>query len=198
MTDEKRIIKKIMKWLNPTLFDGGEVQKFLVPIVPKYHDRLFPEYKQDKQKQITLSEAVGGPKRLNIQGNAIKKAYISHARTKQIKEGDIVLFYRSDDESSITSIGVVEEVYFSQTKQDKITEIVGDRTVYSPDEIKDMCEKPTLVILFKIHFHFPNPINKEKLDSIGVSWPQQVNIIDEEKYQMIKELGGLDGCFTVN
>ena len=55
----------------------------------------------------TLAEHGGG---FLVEGNAIKKAYLCNAKTKQMAEGDIVLFYRSVDVSAITSLGVVEEV----------------------------------------------------------------------------------------
>lgn len=76
------------------------VQKFLVPIQPRYHEILFPDY-------APIQPGLFAPPG-NV-GNAIKLAYLCHAQTKSIIPGDVLLFYRTGDEKSVTSLGVVEE-----------------------------------------------------------------------------------------
>jgi len=184
----------------PSFYDGEEVNKFIVPIQPQYHKRLFPEFKHEKEgvKQVTLAEFFSWPRELNVQGNTIKKAYISHALTKRISRGDILLFYRSQDLRSVTSIGVVESVQTSLTNPDDITRYVGKRTVYSPREIQELAQKPTIVILFTINFHLQNPLNHEELAEIGISTPMTINLVDHDKYLNVKQRGGIDERFTFN
>ncbi|RJS72177.1 hypothetical protein CW714_04890 [Methanophagales archaeon] len=55
-----------------------------------------------------------------------------------MKEGDILLFYRSRDVKGITSIGIVEKVYENITNPDEIISYVGKRSVYSQSEIKEV------------------------------------------------------------
>ena len=141
---------EISNMFYPSLYDGDEVNKFLVPIVPKYHRRLFTDY---KGRQTSLLEHAG---EFIVEGNTIKKAYLSNSRIGNLSPGDILLFYRTVD-SEITSLGVVEKVLFGLQDENEIFRNVRKRTVYSMEEIESMAKKPTLVILFKWHFHLPNP-----------------------------------------
>ena len=108
------------------------ITKFIVPILPQYHHILFPDY-SPRQTQLFLSE--------DQVGNAIKLAYLCYANTKKIKPGDIVLFYRSGDEQTITSIGIVE-TYETLADAATVATRVKRRTVYSMKEIEKMTQKP--------------------------------------------------------
>lgn len=111
---------------------------FIVPITPYYHKILFPEL----ESQLGLFHPS------QPCGNSIKKAYLCHSKTKQLKPGDNMLFYRSKDISGITAIGVVEDVKRSSIP-DVIARFVGTRTVYRYQDIVDLCQKPTLAIKFR-------------------------------------------------
>jgi predicted nucleic acid-binding protein len=175
----------------PSLYDGDEVNKFLVPIRPEYHQQLFTDY---KSRQTSLSEHVG---EFIVEGNTIKKAYLSNSRIRNLSPGDILFFYRTVD-SEITSLGVVEKVLYGLQDEDEIFRNVRKRTVYSMKEIEKIAKKPTLVILFKWHFHLPNPLKLKDLKTIGVSAPQSIAQISDEEYLQIKMRGGIDERFTVN
>lgn len=130
------------------------VQKFLVPIQPHYHSILFPDYAA-VQPGLFASSAE------NV-GNAIKLAYLCHAPTKSIQPGDVLLFYRTEDEKAVTSIGVVEQFEISDDGA-QIASLVSRRTVYSLDEIDSLAEKPTKVILFRLVDHLPKSVSYERL-----------------------------------
>ncbi|MFZ3383251.1 MAG: hypothetical protein WA144_04930 [Candidatus Methanoperedens sp.] len=97
----------------PSFRDSQYVKKFLVPIMPDFHDRLFPDFSQRQMKLTDYSE-------INIPGNAIKKAYLSHSRIKKIRSGDLVLFYRSGDLKAVTAIGVVDKKPLHINEADEI------------------------------------------------------------------------------
>jgi predicted nucleic acid-binding protein len=183
---------EISKMYYPSLYDGDEVNKFLVPIRPEYHQKLFTDY---KGRQTSLSEHAGD---FIVEGNTIKKAYLSSSRIRNLSPGDILLFYRTVVDSKITSLGVIEKVLYGLQDKDEIFRNVRKRTVYSMEEIEKMAEKPTLVILFKWHFHLPNPLRLNDLKAIGVSAPQSIAQISDAKYLQIKKIGGIDERFTVN
>lgn len=185
---------EISKKYWPNFYDGPKVKKFIVPIKPEYHERLFIDF---KERQTKLHEHFG---EFIIEGNTIKKAYLCHTRTRQISPGDILLFYRSHDRQEITSIGVVEKFFPSLCDENEIIRIVGKRTVYSIDEIRQMVEKPTTVILFTWHFHFSEPLKIDKLKEWRIlsMAPQSIVSISHRKYLTIKEKGGIDERFTVN
>src|SRR5262249_34384632 len=105
----------------PHFRQDTSTKKFLVPIQPDFHNVLFPDYSL-KQLQLFLPT--------NPAGNAIKLAYLSHAPTKDVHPGDVVLFYRSGDHQAVTSIGVVED-YQTLSDPQAIAGLVSRRTVYS-------------------------------------------------------------------
>ncbi|MGA8378249.1 MAG: PIN domain-containing protein [Methanoregula sp.] len=184
---------EILKRFYPSFYDGPQVKKWIIPIQPEFHARLFTDY---GARQTLLHEHAG---EFVIEGNTIKKAYLSHSRNRQLRAGDIVLFYRSRDTQSLTSLGVIEEVRMGLTQTDEIIRVVGKRTVYSTAEI-DESLKPLTVILFRHHFHLRNPLNLATLLESGIlnGPPQSIMQISDEKYTVIKTLGGIDGRFTVN
>lgn len=142
----------------PHYQSGSEVRKFLVPIQSGFHRILFSDY----QGFQTLLFPSGG----NI-GNAIKLAYLCHAATKEIRVGDLLLFYRSGDEQCVTSLGVVERFEVLDDAA-RIASLVRRRTVYSIKQIEEMAVEPTKVVLFRLVEHLPNPVSFQRLQDDGV------------------------------
>jgi len=184
----------IYKMFYPSFYDGIKVNKFIVPIKPEWHNRLFTEY---KERQLTLFESIG---KFIVEGNTIKKAYLSHSKIKEIKEGDILLFYRSGDIKGITSLGIVERVYDNITDSNKIISYVGKRSVYSRPEIEEMAKEPTKVILFWWIMHFRKPLKYRDLLGYGIlkGPPQTITKIPHEKYLRIKKEVEINDSYTVN
>jgi len=179
------------KKLYPLFYDGACVNKFIVPILPSFHQRLFTDY---RGRQTTLGEHSG---EFIVEGNAITKAYLCRAKSKEIAQGDILLFYRSRDKE-LTSVGVVENVLYDLTDPDLILEHVSRRTVYSVNEIKVIAEKPTTVILFTWHCHLKPPLSLAELNKrkIVKTWPQSIMKIKHDAYLAIKGQGNIDGRIT--
>lgn len=184
---------EISKQFWPTFCDGNNVSKFIVPIRPEYHLRLFKE----GEEQTLLPEHAG---EFITQRNTIGKAYLSHARTKKMSSGDILLFYRSRDQHEITTLGVVEKVSLGLEEADEIQKLVGKRSVYSIEEIEFIALRPTTVILFSWHLHLRTPVNLNELkrNKILKAAPQTVTRISHEKYLNLKIASGIDERFTVN
>lgn len=135
----------------PHFRDDESVSKYIVPINPQYHDILFPDYEGRAQMVLFIPTAPD-----NTAGNAIKQAYLSHSPTSSMEPGDIVFFYRSGDDKSLTSVGIVES-YLTMEDPDEIAAHVKRRTVYTMDEIRLMAEKPTRVMLFRLVRHLDHP-----------------------------------------
>ncbi|MGQ3003528.1 MAG: GNAT family N-acetyltransferase [Hydrogenophaga sp.] len=155
-----------------------EIQKFIVPIQPKYHKVIFPDYPGNG----------GGPQadhQAHV-GNAIKLAYLSHAPSNRVQAGDIVLFYRSQDMMSITSLGVVERVMAS-SDADEIVQAVRRRTVYSRGEIEQMARRLTKVMLFRHieHFEMPRPYAWLRSERIVHGYIQSITRIPDESFSRI-------------
>jgi GNAT superfamily N-acetyltransferase len=137
----------------PHYRSDSAVHKFLVPIQPHYHEILFPDYAPHQPKLFAPRGNVG---------NAIKLAYLCHAITKSIRPGDVLLFYRTEDEMAITSIGVVEKFEMSQDGA-QIASLVSRRTVYSISEIDALAHKLTKVILFRLVGHLAKTVSYDVL-----------------------------------
>ena len=185
---------EIAKKFYPSFYDGWRVKKFLVPIQPEYHNRLFTDF-GGRQTKVTEHDGV-----FIVEGNTIKKAYLTHSKILKMKPGNIVVFYRSKDQSRITSLGIVESVNVRVQNPEKIITFVGKRTVYSRGEIEEYAEKPTTVILFLHHLHLNNPLHLDELKDWGVltSAPQSIIEISHDSYLKIKSRGGIDERFTVH
>lgn len=187
---------QISREYYPSFCDGNDVDKFIVPIRPEYHQRLFTEFCDDGSRQLSLNESVGD---FIVEGNTIKKAYLTNSKIRKLKGGDIVLFYRSNDIKALTSLGVIEEVHYSQRKSEEIIEIIGKRSVYSKSEIESS-KKPLSVILFKHHMNLKKPVKLSTLIGSGIlkGQPQTIQEIDGDKFSMIKELGEINERFTIH
>ncbi|UGV39971.1 hypothetical protein J7W08_07545 [Methanococcoides orientis] len=190
---------EISKKLYPTFYDGENVTKFVVPIQPVWHKKLFTDYKSEitQSRQPTLFEYCGD---FIVEGNTIKKAYLSHSRITMISPGDLVLFYRSQDEQKITSIGVVKEIYSRLTDEEEIIRIVGKRTVYLIEDIRTMLHKPLTVIIFTWHCHLANPLDLDDLinEKVLRAAPQTIMSISHEQYLTVKNKGAINERFTIN
>jgi hypothetical protein len=189
----------LSKVYYPSYYDGLEVNKFIVPIVPKWHDKLFIEYRgmNRKWRQPIIPEFDG---EFIVEGNTIEKAYICKSKTKKVAKGDVLLFYRSQDQKAITSLGIVEKVFHGIRNKDEVIRSVMKRSVYSLPDIDEMEGKISLVVLFRWHFHLPNSLTLEELKEIGVlkGPPQSLTQISHENYIIVKKRGLIDERFTIN
>ena len=191
-TTELRSLEIARKYY-PCFKDGECVNKFVIPILPEFHDILFPEYKRRQMKLTDYFE-------INIPGNAIKKAYLSSRFSSRLGLGDIILFYRSHDQKAITSLGIIDQEPIRTSNLDELKRIVGKRSVYSEEELKKWAEKSVFIIRFNHHLYLPNPLNLNYLieNDILKSAPQSITEINHEQYLTLKNGGKLDERFTVN
>lgn len=177
----------------PSFCDDESVTKYLVPVRPEFHDKLFTSY---RRRQSELSEFQGESR---SEGNAIQKAYLSHAQTRQVEPGDILLFYRSRDEMAVTSLGVCETAKFGCTEFTAVKRTVGKRSVFTDEEIRELVnEGETTVLMFWWHFHLDNTLGIDELteetDLVGA--PQTTQEISEETYEYIRDEGEVDERFA--
>jgi hypothetical protein len=164
----------------PHYREDENIQKLIIPIKPEYHAILFPDCPVPHQLELFSAHS--------DVGNAIKLAYLCHAPLSKIYSGDIIMFYRSTDFKILTTIGVVEDFFISQSAEE-IAGIVSRRTVYNFEEIKKMARKPTRVILFRLIKHFAKPLGYKWLKSqkIVSGNIQTIRLINTEKYNRIRD-----------
>lgn len=177
----------------PCLRDSRVTSKFIVPILPKYHVRLFTDF---AVRQTSLREHSG---EFIVEGNTIRKAYLTRSKVKRIRPGDVVLFYRSQDVRGLTSLGVVESVAPGMTDPTAIMEMIQKRTVYTPEEVRTLAKVPTTVILFNWHFHFPHVVGFDDLKRAHIlkGSPQSILQISHNAYMDVRRRSGIDDRFVV-
>lgn len=142
----------------PHFLEHQDVGKFIVPVSPAFHTMLFPEWMPQQSFLPSTSPA----------SNALRKAYICNANTRQLKPGDLAFFYRSQDAKQVTTVGVVERVLRS-SNPDEIAAFVGRRTVYSLAEIQRMCAgKEALAFVFRQCRHAGRPLPYQWLKATGI------------------------------
>ncbi|MEQ3633503.1 MULTISPECIES: GNAT family N-acetyltransferase [Thalassolituus] len=171
-----------LKSYFPHFIDDPFVEKYIVPIRSHYHKILFPDFNHVGEQINLFSPSSLG----DSVGNPIKQAYLCHSNTKTIKDGSIVLFYRSQDLQAITTVGVVEEVK-NLSSPEEIIRLVKRRTVYSYSEIEEMSRKVTKVLLFRVIYHldFPKRLTWLKQNNFLKNAPISITRIDDEAYDAI-------------
>lgn len=160
----------------PNYLDGPAVAKFIVPILPQYHEDLFVDNSFFAKGLFSADQSQYTP-----ESNTIKKAYICHSPTTRIRPGDLLLFYRTKDRKSIECVGVVEQTYRGKDIN-KVLPMVSKRTVYSKEEIEQWLQKETLIILFRFLCNF-QPVSREMLSQAEIKGQiQTIRKISHEQY----------------
>lgn len=192
--DDNPSLVKASKKFYPSFFDHDGVDKFLIPIQPKYHKRLFTSY---EKRNPSLQEFTGS---FHTEGNAIKKAYLSGAKNYQIGEGDLLLFYRSRDHKVVTSLGVCESAHYKINDPDEVRRLVGKRSVFTDREIDNQAENGVNVLMFRWHQDLNNFLSYSQLLEAEVisGPPQTTRKISESAYQYIKTEGQIDERFALD
>ena len=105
-----------------------------------------------------------------------------------MRVGDLVVFYKTQEDQGATCIGIIEEAkHISDVSE--IMSLVAKRTVYSQKEIQDMLSTSgsILVILFRLLRYFPKTISREKLTSAGILGPiQSIRTISSQSFNTLK------------
>ncbi len=155
------------------------VKKFIVPIRPEYHRILFSDYHSQVDSLALFNST-------HTASNAIKQAYLCHAQLKQMNPGDIVLFYRLQDECAITSLGIVER-YEILHDVNQIISKVRRRTVFNMEQITEMASQPTKVMLFRLVKHFEHPPSFEwlKQNRVVNGSIQSIQKVEHDAFQRL-------------
>jgi len=144
---------------------------FIVPIYPAYHTELFPDSILNTESPREFIEQQ--PHR-----NSLSKSYISHSRERNLKSGDIILFYRTGDKEPkiysgvATTIGVVETVFNNIKNFDELLELTKNRTALDKNKLKEYWDRYSntkpFVVNFLYAYSLPKRPNLKQLNEIGV------------------------------
>lgn len=138
---------------------------FLVPIYPDYHTELLPD---SILKTENPSDFVDhAPHR-----NAISKIYISRSIERNLRRGDVIVFYRTKapdgnayHTSVISTVGIVEDVITKIPDGNAFIAACRKRSVFTDDELLKHWNYNTsnrpFIVNFLCAYSFPKRVNLE-------------------------------------
>lgn len=146
-------------------------RKFIVPIYPEYHTELLPDSILNTESSADFVE--NKPNR-----NAIRKVYISRSIERNLKPGDIIVFYRTASDgfahhtSVATTLGIVESVVKQIAGEEDFIRLCRKRSVFSDAELKKHWNyrprnRPFVVNFLYVH-SFPKRPNLATLKENGI------------------------------
>ncbi len=179
---------------------------FIVPIYPAYHTELLPDSILNNESPEDFIE--NEPHR-----NAIQKVYISRSYFKELKTGDIIVFYRTKTENSsayyssvVTTIGIIDSVYTQIKNEDEFINLCRKRSVFTDADLKlhwNYNKYKPFVVNFLYLYSFPKRPNLKQLIDMGViagtnSVPRGFEQISEESFNRILEASESNENFIIN
>ncbi len=105
---------------------------YIVPIYPEYHTELFPDSILRTESPINFTE--NEPHR-----NALSKVYISRSYVRNLKAGDIVVFYRTGGiyQGVATTYGIVESIIDNIPNEATFIQSCRKRSVFTDKQLKE-------------------------------------------------------------
>lgn len=139
---EEAVFVKKLNFFNPELSAKINFpnilfnkQKFILPIMAKYHTSLLPDSILKTEKQIDFMGK-------DAQKYALQKVYISWAPERNINPGDLVLFYRMGEEGSnkkyssvLTTLGMVDQMHCNFKTKEEFLSHCQNRSVFSKSDL---------------------------------------------------------------
>lgn len=139
---------------------------YLVPIYPPYHTSLFPDSILNTESPDDFVE--NEPFR-----NALSKVYVSKSITRNLKCGDIIVFYRTGGYHAgvISTLGIVESVITNIKNEQEFRDLCRKRSVFDDKELTQQWNysnaKP-FVVNFLYSYSFPHRMNFRELIDYGI------------------------------
>ena len=147
---------------------------FIVPIYPKYHTELLPD-------SYLKTESASDFKDDEPHRNALSKVYICRSIERNVKKGDILIFYRTAapgksafHTSVITTIGIVEEKIDGIRNCEEFVSKCRKRSIFTNSELKEFWDykpryRPFIIkFLYVCSFTLGNRINRQRLLDLGI------------------------------
>ena len=147
---------------------------FLVPIYPAYHTELLPD-------SYLKTESPDDFKDDEPHRNALSKVYICRSIERNVKTGDILIFYRTASgagtayyTSVLTTIGVVEEKIDGIRSYEEFVLKCRKRSIFSYSELRKYWDynpkyRPFIIkFLYVCSFTLGNRINRQRLLDLGI------------------------------
>ncbi|MFM2376104.1 MAG: hypothetical protein RLZZ165_1201, partial [Bacteroidota bacterium] len=175
---------------------------YLVPIRQEYHTELLPDSILNNERPTDFLD--DEPHR-----NAISKVYVSDSFDRNLKKGDVLVFYRTGGLyiSVVTTVAVVDEVIDPVASEAEFIAKCKNRSVFNEAKLKEKWNSKQNVRPFLVNFlyvySFPKRINMKRLIELGVlagvtDAPRGFKSISKEKFVDIIQDTESDARFIVD
>lgn len=182
-------------------FLSRRARKFIVPIHPEYHTNLFPD-------SILRTESPPDFVENEPFRNAISKVYVSRSLNRDLKSGDVIVFYRTGGKYKgvVTTLGVVELVIKAIADLSTFIDLCRGRSVFTVDELKqqwNMYRDKPFIVKFLYSYSFQKRINLQHLIELGIikdtsSVPRGFEEVDDASFGKIIRETHTDGRLIVD
>lgn len=176
-------------------FISFDTRKYMVAIQSEYHTELFPD-------SINTREDITKYQSNEVHRNRIGKVYISHAKERNMKSGDILVIYRMGEKSpkrhtsTVTSICIIEEVLDGFENFEAFFNACNRRTMINREDLKNNWwnkkhkSKPFVVKFLYAHaLPQPKPTLNDLIDLRIVkdtsSVPRGFSELSREQFRML-------------
>jgi hypothetical protein len=181
--------------INPKLtfpYISRAARTFLVPIYERYHTSLLPD-------SILRTESPYDFVEQEPHRNAIRKVYVSRSINRNLRSGDVIIFYRTGGyhRGVVTTIGIVENVHLDIQDEEHFIRLCRKRSVFSDDDLRQQwryrSSNRPFIIEFLYVYSFPRRPNMASLIEHGViagvdSAPRGFEGITNEQFNTVLRL----------
>ena len=179
-----------------------QADAFLVPIYPEYHTELLPDSILKTESPTAFAE--NEPHR-----NAIRKVYISRSLERDLKSGDIIIFYRTGGlyKSVVTTIGIIDEVIFDIANENDFIAKCRKRSVFTDKSLSEHWnynkDLRPFIVNFLFVYSLPKRITLKQLIEFGIvkgvdSAPRGFQRITSEQFNVLLRETNTDESIIVN
>lgn len=186
-------------------YASGQARKFIVPIWPDYHTELLPDSILNNESPADFED--DRPNR-----NAISKVYISRSYRRDLKPGDLIVFYRTAAKGAsayytavATTLGVVHEVVTKIPSRDAFVALCRKRSVFSDMELAKYWDyspgnRPFVVNFLYAHSFPKRPNRKALLDAaiIGDEPFRGFEELSDKSFRKLLEVAGAEKRLIVD
>ena len=185
-------------------FISHSARKFIVPIYPKYHTELLPDSILHTESDMDFVE--NRPNR-----NAIRKAYISRSYFRNLRSGDIIVFYRTGSGTApahytavATTIAVVESVHLDLPDFESFRAACETVSVFTDEELRQHwdyhLENRPFVVKFLSVYSLPKKPNLSQMKAEGViiEHPRGFEPLTDQGFCHLLEIANATDCPIVD
>lgn len=183
-------------------FLNGRCHKFLCPIYPQYHTELLPDSILNNETPTDFVD--NKPSR-----NALAKVYISRGMERNLRAGDIIIFYRTADggpgyyTSVVTTLAVVENVVDNFTNFEEFKKACRKRSVFTDEDLLmhwNYKRSKPFIINFLYAYSLPVRPNLKALkeNNVIANAPRGFEEISDEAFKTILRISNADQSTIIN